>query len=344
MGAYIHAIAVFLPEAVQNAHDLERDFPEWGAEKIALKTGITSRHIASKNEYSSDLAIAASKKLFMDYDVDPSDIDIVICISQTPDYVFPGISFQVHAELGLRKTAGTLDINLGCSGYVYGLSLARSFIESGQCKNVLLVTSDTYSKLLNPEDKSVRAIFGDGATASLISNSENSCISAASMGSDGGKMGRLIVANRGLRPVSDVNPAADPEARGFSPSESDLFMDGPGIFSFTLEIIENLIQDTLLVSGLSTEQIDLFVLHQANAFMLTHIMSKLDLTSDQCPVVMRDWGNTVSGTIPMALKALADEGRIEPGQKVLLAGFGVGLSWAGLVLSITPESKLSKKL
>jgi 3-oxoacyl-[acyl-carrier-protein] synthase-3 len=334
MGSCISAIATYLPEKCETVQDLEILFPEWSSRKISDKTGIETRHIASPKEFASDLAISAGQKLLIEAGINRDSIDLLITISQTPDHILPGISFLVHRALGLKRNAGAFDLNLGCSGYVYGLAMAKGMVESGQCDQVLVITSDTYSKILNPMDKSVRSIFGDGATATLVSKSPDDAIKGFTQGSNGDGAGKLMVPNGGIRPGSDLNPNSAPEVRGLDESGFDIYMDGPGIFNFTLEVVGDLVRDTLFASGTTAEEIDYFVFHQANAFMLQHIVTKLGLPEDKCPVVMKHWGNTVSGTIPMAICELRKMGQMQSGKKLLLAGFGVGLSWAGLAVDI----------
>jgi 3-oxoacyl-[acyl-carrier-protein] synthase-3 len=244
----------------------------------------------------------------------------------------------VHEELGLRADAGALDLNLGCSGYVYALGLAKGLIDSQQVRNVLVVTSDTYTKLLNPLDKSVRSIFGDGATATLLDSSGNpESISGFVQGTDGSGAGLLMVPRGGLRAGSEINPASAPEERKLESSQFDLYMDGPAIFNFTLKVVGPLVHETLEKSRLSLESVDYVVFHQANAFMLKHIVQKLDIPSAKAPILMRNWGNTVSSTIPMALHSLLADSEVRD-YRILLAGFGVGLSWAGISVEMNPSS------
>ena len=165
MKAAIRAIEYYLPETVLGSDDLTREFPDWSVAKIESKTGIRERHIASGSECSSDLGIAAAKKLFDSGAVSPSEIDFLLFCTQSPDYFLPTTACMMQAALGIPKTAGALDFNLGCSGFVYGLGLAKGLIETGQAKSILLITAETYSKFIHPRDRSVRTIFGDAAAA-----------------------------------------------------------------------------------------------------------------------------------------------------------------------------------
>lgn len=306
-------------------------FPDWSVEEIAIKTGIHNRYVASEAEFSSDLAIRACEKLFSENQLNADVFDFLIVVTQTPDFVLPGISNLIHSSIGMRRGSGAIDVNQGCSGYVYGLSLAKGLIESKSASNVLLVTADTYTKLLNPRDRSVRTLFGDGATATWVDDSGTAdSLSGVIFGTDGEGAGNLIVPHGGLRSAEKMFPKTDTEARELVRGEFDLYMDGPEIFNFTLKVVARTVSEVLEKSGQEKSEIDFFVFHQANAFVLSHLRDKMELQAARVPILMREWGNTVSGTIPMALCELKEKKQIGDGQKLVLVGFGVGLSWAGL--------------
>jgi 3-oxoacyl-[acyl-carrier-protein] synthase-3 len=328
--ASIAAIAVHLPQRILTNEDLQREFPDWTVEKIAAKTGIDSRHIAADDEFSSDLAVGAGKALFAEHGVDPATIDFLIVCTQTPDHLLPSTSLLVHAALGLRSDCGAFDFTLGCSGYVYGLGLGRALIDSGQAERVLLITADTYSKLLNPEDRSVRTIFGDGAAATLLVRGDRG-VGRTVYGSDGTGAGALAVPGGGLAPSSRF-PAALPEARGLHATGYDLYMDGPAVFNFTLRVVPESVERLLGDSGVARGDVDTWILHQANAFMLGHLRRKLGIAEERFVVDMADVGNTVSSSIPIALARAMRAGRTPAGSRSVLLGFGVGLSWAGALI------------
>lgn len=333
MSARIRAISKFLPKATIGNDELSALFPEWSVEKIAKKTGIHTRHIASDSEFSSDLAVKACVSLLAEARVDATIFDFLIIVSQTPDYILPAMSNLVHDSIGMRSDAGTIDVNQGCSGYIYGLSLAKSLIESRAAENVLLVTTDTYSKLLDENDKSVRTLFGDGATATWVDGTGMSeSIAGVVFGTDGSGAGNLIVPNGGIRPAVAQYPKSDPSLRGLGKSRYGLFMDGPEIFNFTLRVVAKTVEDVLEKSGQSKDEVDFFILHQANAFVLSSLREKMGVDEDKVPILMGQWGNTVSSTIPMALCDLRESNQIGGGEKAILVGFGVGLSWGGLSL------------
>lgn len=333
MGAQIHSVDYFLPQNVLTNEDISAMFPEWSVEKISGKTGIYQRHIASSEEFASDLATEAAKKLFKANSIKPDEVEFLILCTQSPDFILPTTACLVQQSLGIPVTAGAIDINLGCSGYIYGLSLAKGLIESGQVNNVLLITADTYTKYINPEDKSVRTIFGDGAAATFVtSTAENKGILGTVFGTDGSGAGNLIVPNGGLRPGEDVSTKSQTSLRGLKPTHFDLFMDGPEIFNFTIKVVPDLVHTVCDKNGITKDQVDLFIFHQANSFMLNHLRNSLEISEDKFFVHLENSGNTVSSTIPIALTEAIKQDKVKEGDKIMLVGFGVGLSWGGLLL------------
>ncbi|WP_341934945.1 ketoacyl-ACP synthase III [Microbacterium sp. LWO14-1.2] len=333
MGARIAGVDYYLPEQVLSNEDLSREFPEWSVEKISSKTGIDRRHIAAADEFSSDLAIAAGRALFERDGIDASSIDYLIVCTQSPDYYLPSTACIVQDALGIPTSAGATDITLGCSGYIYALGLAKGLIESGQAARVLVITADTYTKFINDADKSVRTIFGDGSAATLVTDDGDAdTICAMTYGTDGTGAKSLIVPNGGLRAGTTLQPKADSVGRQLVEGAYDLYMDGPEIFNFTLRVVPPTVDEILEKAGTDLDGIDLFVFHQANAFMLEHLRKKLRVPQEKFFVSLAETGNTVSSTIPIALADAERAGVLRPGMRVMLLGFGVGLSWGGLVV------------
>lgn len=333
--AKLEAVASFLPNNVEKNRDLSVQYPDWDVNRVADKIGIEQRHIAGPEEYSSTLATEAAGRLFNNSNLEPQDVDYLILVTQSPDFFLPTTAALVHRDLGLREDCGAVDLNLGCSGYVAGLGFAKGLIDSGQSANVLLITSDTYSKFVNPADRAVRTIFGDGATATWVSsNGTANSIGGVLTGTDGNGAGHLLVPSGGLRNGQDLNPKSTASARGLIPSRFDLFMDGREIFNFTLRISGDFLGRLLAEREIDSVSIDYYIFHQANAFMISHLREKLNIPEEKVPLLMSDFGNTVSGTIPMVLERLFESGTLKEKQRVVLFGFGVGLSWAGTVLEI----------
>jgi 3-oxoacyl-[acyl-carrier-protein] synthase III len=325
MHAFLKAISCYFPSNRLTNDQIAARFPEWSAAKIAEKVGVNSRHIAADDEFASDMAVAAAQKLFAEHNVAPAAIDFVLYCTQSPDYFLPSTSCIIQERLGISVKAGALDFNLGCSGYIYGLALAKGLICAGIAKNILLLTAETYSKFIHPHDKSNLTIFGDAAAATLISTDGFARIDEFELGTDGGGAANLIVKNGGMRhPVKDHTSGA---------TDNHLFMDGTEIFNFTSEFIPPLIKDTLAKNNLSQYDVSFFVLHQANAFMLEHLRKKMRIESGKFYNNMSDTGNTVSSTIPIALSQLLKNDTVKAGAYWLLAGFGVGYSWGATVIS-----------
>jgi 3-oxoacyl-[acyl-carrier-protein] synthase-3 len=335
MQSSVAGIEYYLPENVLSTSDLAEEFPEWSVEKIDAKTGIRERHIASADERSSDLAVGAARKLFDSGACTPESVDFVLLCTQTPDYFLPTTACLLQDRLGIPTSAGALDFNLGCSGYIYGLGLAHGLISSGQASNVLLITAETYSKFIHPRDRSVRTIFGDAAAATIVRAVESDVplIGPFVFGSDGRGAGNLIVPVGGMRrPRSQESDGATEDETGNVRSEGNLLMNGPEIFTFTLAVVPQCIERLFARSGLTMDNIDLFVFHQANQYMLEHLRNRMDIPEEKFFVRMSHSGNTVASTIPIALKHASCEGRLKRGSMVMLVGFGVGYSWGATLL------------
>ena len=336
MSIAIRAIEYYLPEhAVTNA-DLAAEFPDWSVEKIQSKTGILERHIASPHECSSDLAVLAAQKLFDSGACSPQSIDYLLLCTQSPDYFLPTTACLLQDRLGIPTSAGALDFNLGCSGFVYGLSLAYGLIQTGQASRVLLITAETYSKWIHPRDKSVRTLFGDAAAATLLEAAAGQPDRGPApyvFGTDGKGGPNLIVPAGGLRqPASPESGQAVCDENGNWRSQDNLFMNGAEIFNFTIRAIPECVNRLLARTGKQIEEIDYFVFHQANQYMLEHLRKKMKIPAEKFSLCLSHCGNTVSSTIPIALKHATQEGRLEAGQLVMLVGFGVGYSWGATLL------------
>ena len=330
MHAAIRAIEYFLPQGALSTGQLAAEFPDWSVEKIDAKTGIQCRHIASDQECASDLAVAAANKLFSSGACRPEEIDYVLLCTQSPDYFLPTTACLVQNRLGIPTTAGALDFNLGCSGFIYGLGLAEALICSGQASHVLLLTAETYSKFLHPRDRSVRTIFGDAAAATLLTAEETPTASLGPFvyGTDGAGGVNLIVPAGGMRRRNAAATAIETEdEQGNLRADDNLYMNGPEIFNFTLSVVPSTIQRLLDTAKLSLDQVDLFVFHQANRYMLDHLRKRLAIPPEKFVVAMQSCGNTVSSTIPIAIKHATANGQIANNALVMLVGFGVGYSW-----------------
>jgi 3-oxoacyl-[acyl-carrier-protein] synthase III len=328
----VAGLSYHLPQTCLTTAGLAKEFPEWPAENIEEKTGIRCRHIAGPEETASDLAVMAAEKLFDSGVCTPQSIDFLILCTQSPDYPLPTTACLVQDRLGIPTTAGAMDINLGCSGYIYSLGLAEGLIASRQASSILLITADTWSKYLHPADKSCRALFGDGAAATWVNARENyqPFLGPFVYGSDGRGAPHLIVPGGGMknrRASTDV-----PFVNGGERGGAYLFMDGPEVFQFTISVVPRCVDELLDRAGLELNDIDLFVFHQANKYMLEQIRKCIGIPREKFHLAMAHCGNTISSTIPIALKHAQMEGRLRPGSLVMLVGFGVGLSWGATLL------------
>jgi len=324
--AAIGPIAVHLPERVETNAQLKAEYPGWDMDLIYEKTGIAARHIAAPDECASDLATAAANRLFAEHGVDPNSIDFLLLCTQTPDYPLPTTACLLQSRLGLRNNVGALDFNLGCSGYVYGLSLADGLIRSGAAKNVLLITAETYSKYIHPTDRSLRTIFGDGAAATLIHAADEPTLTGFQFGTDGTGADTLLVTKGGARPP---DKAIRPRHR--HRWESALYMDGPSLINFTVSAIPQLVEAVLKAAQLTSDEIDLYLFHQATLKMLEQLRERMRLAPERLPIALENCGNTVSSTIPILIDELRQGGQLRPGMRNMLVGFGVGWSWAGCI-------------
>jgi 3-oxoacyl-[acyl-carrier-protein] synthase-3 len=322
MEAFIKHISYYLPTGRLSNDEIARRFPEWDSAKIIQKIGVKNRNITKEDQFTSDIAAEAVEELCLEYAIDKADIDYLIVCTQSPDYYLPATACIVQNKVGLSTHCAAIDINQGCSGYIYGLSLAKGLIVAKIAKNVVLVTAEMYSKHIHPLDKGNLSIFGDAASATLISSDGEYRIGEFSLGSDGSGAEDLIVKNGGMRGIKTTDNE--------NPNDNHLFMNGPAIFNFTAKAVPELIKNTLEKNNESLESIDQFIFHQANTFMLEYLRKKITIPKEKFLIDMEDYGNTVSSTIPIALKNRMDSGKAE--NRILLAGFGVGYSWGAVVI------------
>ena len=332
MGAYIRAISYYLPDRVVTNEDLVKEFPEWDVEKVYNKVGVKERHLAGETETAGDLAEKAALKLLEEYQVSPSDIDFLLLCTQSPDYRLPSTACILQDRLGIPTSAGAFDYDLGCSGCIYGMAVAKGLIAAGLASNVLLLTAETYTKYLHPDDKSNRTIFGDGAAACLISNEKGLAeIGDFVFGTDGSGADNLIVKTQGAR-FQERTGLSTVDDDGHVNREDYLYMNGSAIFNFTLEQVPPMMKQLLEKSGLTKDEIDYFVFHQANKYMLSTIRKVCGISKDKFYIDLDHTGNTVSSTILIGLKDCLEQGLVRPGMKVMACGFGVGLSYGGTIL------------
>ena len=330
--AYIKYVTYCLPEKVVTNEEIVRDFPEWSVEKITEKVGVEQRHVAADNETATDLAEKAANQLIEENNLDRDSIDFVILCTQSPDYFLPTSACLLQERLGLREDIGAFDFNLGCSGFVYGLAVAKGLITGGIADNVLLLTSETYNKYLHPKDKGNRTIFGDAASATLVSSQGQAEICEFALGTNGKGANNLIVKSGASR-LRDKQNDVTFDKNGNPISSDHLYMNGAQIYVFTQRNVPKVVNQVLEKNHLAKDDVDLFVLHQANQYMLDFLRKKMGIPEERFFMFMENVGNTVSSSVPICLTEARKENRLRG--NVLLCGFGVGYSWGAVMLKIS---------
>lgn len=328
----MRGVAAAVPEPVRTLADDAGVFGAEEVQKVCESTGVRQRHVAVTLT-AGDLCQAAAEKLLAESRCAPEEIDALIFISQTPDYPLPATSCCLQQRLGLSQQCASFDISLGCSGYLYGLWLASGMIASGAVRRVLILTGDTIYRTCSPEDRSVALLFGDAGTATLLEQSDGAAPSSFVLGTDGSGEHHLKIPAGGYRARWFPEALVRHEYEGGNRrSAADLYMNGAEIFAFTLRAVPPLIRKVLANSGNTSEHIDHFVFHQANKFMLDHLIKRMKLPPEKCVLGLENYGNTSSASIPLAMVThLRDRLRHEE-LNLVLAGFGVGFSWGGAYL------------
>jgi len=334
----IHAIAYALGDTLSTNAMLEMENPSWDMNKTTMRTGVKTRTIASESLTALDLSFQASTTLLESQDtkIKAEDIDGLIFCTQTPDHILPPNSTLLHGQLGLRDNVMAFDISHACSGYTYSLGIASSLVESGTLKNVLVVTGDTYSRLVHKQDRAVRAIFGDGASATIVSSSENASINIIDMsfGTSGKRANRFIIQNGGAKSPIDHDIVVKPDKNARVKSSNHIQMDGLGLLSFFNSVLPVSIKSLLEKNDLVVADIDKFIFHQASSLALDGLRKTLKISESAMVVDMENTGNLVSTSIPVALANLQKDYTLESGTKILLCGFGVGLSWSQILIEV----------
>lgn len=338
--AYIEAIEYALPEKVVTNADLERENPSWDMTRLLERTGVEARHIAGPGETALDLGFRACLSLRAKGLLPPKEIDALIFCTETPDYPIPPNACILHERLQLPTHVMAFDITLACSGFVYALGLARSIIRSGAARRVLIVTADTYSRLIHPADRACRCLFGDGAAATLVGpGSLGIALLDITYGTSGAQYERFMIRAGGARLTRSPQTARPVTDRsGNIRTAEHIEMDGFGVLSFFNSVVPSAVRDILQRNQLQQDDISCFVFHQASRIAIDGINRILKIPPERVVYDMATVGNLVAASIPVALKRAQDAGRLPPGKRAVLCGFGVGLSWAtALVRSSLPS-------
>lgn len=334
-GARIRGIASAVPSGTEGIGEIAQVFGEDEAVRIARSTGVSTRHIATREQCTSDLCFAATERLLLGLGWPKGSVDALIFVSQTFDYILPATSCCLHGRLGLAKTCAAFDLALGCSGYIYGLWIASALIGSG-CRRVLLLSGDTTSKVSSPLDRSVRPLFGDAGTATALEVDSQGKL-FFQLSTDGTGSHFLIIPAGGCRtPHTPETARRTRKEDGSIRGDEDCQMNGPEVFTFTLREVPSLISGVLASAGWTVQQVDAFLMHQANRFMLDHLTKRMKVPPEKVPLSLEDFGNTSSASIPLTVTHRMREDLRAGKRKVLMAAFGIGLSWAAVAMELGP--------
>ncbi|CAI2795946.1 ketoacyl-ACP synthase III [Pseudomonas fluorescens group sp.] len=323
----VKGIASAVPQEVKEVSSLYDTFGVESIDKIIASTGVERRHVVS-SECSSDLCLAAAERLITDMSINKDSIDTLIFVSQTHDYTLPATACVLQERLGLSMHVAAFDVAMGCSGYVYGLWTAASLLSGGGSKRALLLVGDTISRIASPVDRSVAALFGDAGTATILDFEEGAPDMHFILGTDGRGAPNLVVPSGGFRDRDGTSTSTNEEGvRG----PYDLYMNGAEIFAFTLARVPALVNALHDVNLGSAKAIDKYVFHQANRFMLDHLVKRMKLDREKVVLDVKNVGNTSCASIPLAITLDQRDNDATVSGRFMLAGFGVGYSWAGCI-------------
>jgi len=333
MGIIISDIEYHLPNILLTNTQIKKSHPSWDVDKISLKTGVYNRHISEQGETAYDLSVHAVKKLLNNSNIRKEDIGGIIFCTQSPDYIMPSNSFLIHKEFNFPSNVWCFDYNLACSGYIYGLAIARGLLDTKMANHILLINADTYSKYINSDDRSTSLLFGDGSAASILTFCDEDSLLDIALASDGSAYQSFYIPAGGIRtPYSDNTSIEIQDIVGNFKSKENIHMDGKKVFNFISKTVPIQISNLLKKNNLEINDISQFIFHQASMFTIDALINTLGLDISKCFINIENIGNTVSASIPIALKNAIDQGKIKKGDIILLSGFGVGLSWGTTLL------------
>ncbi len=330
-------VASAVPSSLWNESGAVAAFGADEVSRIARSTGIRQRHVSTGSLCASDLCEASARRLLADLGWEPGSLELLIFVSQTPDYVLPATSCALHQRLGLSKQCAAFDINMGCSGYVHGLWAAAGIMAASGLARGLLLVGDTLHRLTSPLDRSTTLLFGDAGTATALVGDPLAADMHFSLGTDGGGVHNLIVPAGGCRlPNTAGTTRRDKAEGGNERGPEDMFMDGGEVFSFTLGEVPPLVEGLLAARQWTPADVDAFVFHQANSFMLRHLATKMGLPMSKVPLSLSEHGNTGCASIPVTMTTTMGGSLAGASRNLLMAGFGAGFSWAGCTLTCGP--------
>lgn len=340
-GVGITAMSAAVPKRVIVNREYTEVFTKEEANEIVDKTGIEQRRFADANTCSSDLCLAAAEKLIADNGIDKDDIDLLVFISQTPDYRMPATSVTLQHRLGLGNKVIAFDITLGCSAFIYGLSVVYGLMERSNLKKALLLDGETRSKVYSPRDRRSAFLFGDGGVAALVERDPKFGKSTFSLNSDGSRADLIMIPAGGYRKMSSAETVVEKVVDEFGNMRSDEqgYMRGGDVFNFVIREIPRDIKNTLAYTEKTVDDFDYVVFHQANNFINSYIMKKMKLDANKIPSTIAKFGNTSSVSLPLTIVSEL-QGKLDGNKQVLLSAFGVGMTWATGIVSFV-DCKIS---
>jgi 3-oxoacyl-[acyl-carrier-protein] synthase-3 len=322
-----------VPKQVINNYEFDLYFKKEEINEVVKKIGVKERRFADEKTCSSDLCFAAAEKLFSDLRINKNEIDLLVFISQTPDYRMPATSVILQHRLGLSSSTITFDINLGCSAFLFGLSIVFSMMSGGQIRKALILDGETRSKVYSLKDRKTAFLFGDAGVAALIENNERFSSSYFSLNSDGSRESLIKINAGGYRVMSSVDTLKEKiiDEYGNIRSDENGYMKGAEVFNFVIQEVPKDFYRLIEFAGIDISLIDYFVFHQANSYINGFLAKKLKLPDQKIPSTIEKFGNTSSVSIPLTLVSELRE-ELKTQKKVLLSGFGVGLSWGTAII------------
>ena len=330
----ISGLAAAVPSNIIENYNYTEHFDAESVKEVVDKIGIKERRFADKDTCASDLCYAAAEKLLTDMNIDRTEIDLLIFVSQTPDYKMPATAIILQHRLDLPKSTIAFDINMGCSGFIYGLSLVYSYMNQSGFRKALLLDGETRSKVYSAKDRNTAFLFGDAGVAAVIEKDEKYGDSYFSLNSDGSREHLIKIEAGGYRNPSSIETLKEKviDEHGNIRTDEQASMNGADVFNFLIREVPKDVKNTLEYAETDKDSIDYFVFHQANDYINSYLAKKLKLDKDKIPMSIEKFGNTSSVSIPLTI-ATELQDKLDEKKKVLFCGFGVGLSWATAILN-----------
>jgi 3-oxoacyl-[acyl-carrier-protein] synthase-3 len=330
-------LASAVPASLSTLDDDAKVFGEADAKRVFKNTGVARRHVTRNGMTAADLAVPPAEALLEKLGWARDSVDALIFVTQSPDYFSPATACVVHARLGLAPSCAALDVNLGCSGWVYGVWLASSLISSGAARRALVLVGDVVSQTLSPRDRSVAPLFGDAGAATALERDDAAAPMEFVVGTDGSGANHLMVPAGGFRlRATDANGTPHEAADGNVRSLQNIHMNGAEVFTFTLKAVPPLIKEVMARAQFTHADTDAYVFHQASSFMLKSLSRSCQIPADKFVMAIEDYGNTSMVSVPLAMCEKLRGPLAEKPMRLVLAGFGVGWSWGALAFTSSP--------